>query len=75
MKYATPETFAPSNTKIALADATSKLATRLFQTVKTWRQRSRTRARLANLSSHFLNDIGISRSDVMIESNKRFWEE
>ena len=75
MKYATLETFEHSNTRIPLADATSKLATRLFQTVITWRQRSRNRAQLAGLSSHFLNDIGIDRSDVMIESYKQFWEE
>ena len=75
MKYATSETFEPSNARIPPADATSNLATRLFQTVNTWRQRSRTRAQSTNLSSHFLNDIGVRRSDVVIESNKRFWEE
>jgi len=75
MKYATPEVFEHSNARIPLTEAISKLATRLFRTALTWRQRSRTRARLTNLSPHFLNDIGVSRSDVMIESNKQFWEE
>jgi uncharacterized protein YjiS (DUF1127 family) len=75
MKYATSEAFEHSTARISLADATSNLATRLFQTVITWRQRSRARAQLTNLSSHFLNDIGVRRSDVVIESNKRFWEE
>jgi uncharacterized protein YjiS (DUF1127 family) len=75
MKYATSEAFEHSNARIPLADATSNLATRLFQTVITWRQRSRARAQLTNLSSHFLNDIGVSRSDLVIESYKQFWEE
>jgi uncharacterized protein YjiS (DUF1127 family) len=75
MKYATSEAFEHSNARIPLADATSNLATRLFQTVITWHQRSRTRAQLTNLSSHFLNDIGVSRSDLVIESYKQFWEE
>jgi uncharacterized protein YjiS (DUF1127 family) len=75
MKYATPQAFEHSNVRVPLADAASNLATRLFLIINTWRQRSRTRAQLTNLSSHFLNDIGVSRSDVMIESNKQFWEE
>jgi uncharacterized protein YjiS (DUF1127 family) len=75
MKYATPEAFEFGTAELPLADTTSNLASRFYKTVKTWRQRSITRAQLAGISSHNLQDIGISRIDSHIESNKPFWEE
>ena len=75
MKYATPEALEFGPTRISWADTTSKLASRIYRAVNTWRQRSRTRAQLAGISAHSLQDIGISRIDAVIESNKPFWEE
>jgi uncharacterized protein YjiS (DUF1127 family) len=75
MKYAAAEAFEFGPARISLADTTSKLASRIYKTVDTWRQRSRTRAQLAGISAHNLQDIGISGIDIIIESNKPFWEE
>ena len=75
MKYATSEAFEFGSAELPLADTTSNLALRFYKTVNTWRQRSRTRNQLASISSHSLQDIGISRIDAMIESDKPFWEE
>ncbi len=75
MKYATSEAFEPGSAKLSLADTTSSLASGIYKTVNTWRHRSRTRARLAGLSSSSLQDFGVSRIDAMIELNKPFWEE
>lgn len=46
---------------------------RLFQLVRLWRQRVRTRRQLAALDDHQLSDIGVSRSDRMAELAKPFW--
>jgi uncharacterized protein YjiS (DUF1127 family) len=75
MKTATPDAFEFGHTEISLADTSSTPASRFFKTVDTWRKRSRTRAQLATVSAHSLQDIGISRIDALIESNKPFWEE
>ena len=74
MKYATSEAIEFGTAELPLADTTSNLASKLYRTVKTWRQRSITRAQLAGISAHSLQDIGISRIDADIESNKPFWE-
>ena len=75
MKYATPEAFEFGTAELPLAETTSSLASRFYTTIKTWRQRSIARAQLSGTSSHSLQDIGISRIDAVIESNKPFWEE
>jgi uncharacterized protein YjiS (DUF1127 family) len=38
-----------------------------------WRERSRQRRHLAQLSDHMLHDIGLSRADVWSECEKPFW--
>jgi uncharacterized protein YjiS (DUF1127 family) len=75
MKYATSETFEFSTAELPLAETASRYASRFYETVKTWRQRSISRTQLSGISSHRLQDIGISRIDAVIESNKSFWEE
>ena len=75
MTYATSEAIEFGSAEISMADTTSNLASRFYKTVDTWRQRSRTRAQLAGISSHNLQDIGISRIDAMIELNKPFWKD
>jgi len=46
------------------------IATQLQQ----WLQRSRTRREITELDDHLLRDIGLTRSDVMAESRKHFWQ-
>ena len=40
-----------------------------------WLERMRQRRALASLSDHVLKDLGLSRTDVELESAKRFWED
>ena len=75
MKYATSEAIEFGTAELPLAETSSNLASRLYKTVNTWRQRSISRAHLSGISAHSLQDIGISRIDAVIESNKPFWEE
>jgi uncharacterized protein YjiS (DUF1127 family) len=75
MKYATSEAIEFGAAELPLAETSSNLASRFYKTVKTWRQRSTTRAQLSGISAHSLQDIGISRINAVIESNKPFWEE
>ena len=39
-----------------------------------WHERSRQRRQLECLSDHMLRDIGLTRSDVLAEATKRFWQ-
>ena len=43
------------------------------QTVRVWRERSRSRRALAELDPHLLKDIGLSSYDARVESIKPFW--
>ena len=74
MEYATPEAFAVDHAATSLADSSGNLISKIYKTVNTWRHRSKTRALLSGVSAHTLRDIGISKTDAMIESNKPFWE-
>jgi uncharacterized protein YjiS (DUF1127 family) len=38
-----------------------------------WRERARSRRVLATLDDHRLRDIGVSRADAWLESEKPFW--
>lgn len=40
-----------------------------------WRQLSRDRAELAQMSDERLRDIGLSRADVARESSRPFWDD
>jgi uncharacterized protein YjiS (DUF1127 family) len=42
--------------------------------VREWLQRSRTRSDIAELDDHLLRDVGLTRMDVVAESNKHFWQ-
>jgi uncharacterized protein YjiS (DUF1127 family) len=75
MKYATHEAYEFGRAETSVADAASRLISRYLQAVNAWRQRSRTRAQLAGMSSHLLRDIGLTRGEAMFEANKQFWEE
>ena len=45
----------------------------LWATLAVWRERSRTRARLADLDDHMLRDIGLDPNLVEHEIRKPFW--
>ena len=75
MKYATPEAYEYGRAAASLAETLSSAASHFFAIVKTWRQRSRTRAQLAEASPEILDDIGLTRFQAIVESEKRFWEE
>ena len=38
-----------------------------------WQDRARQRHQLASLESHILKDLGLSRADVVRETDKPFW--
>ena len=50
------------------------LMTAVIATIATWREISRSRRVLATLDDHGLRDIGLSRADVRLESEKPFWK-
>ena len=52
----------------------SDLMIAFWAKIAEWRRRSAGRARLAQLDSRLLRDIGIDQSDQYIEVNKFFWE-
>lgn len=43
------------------------------QTLRTWRNRARTRRSLRDLSLRMLEDVGLEPGDAMAEANKPFW--
>ena len=43
--------------------------------VKAWREVSRQRRELRDLSDHLLKDIGISRADATREADRYFWDQ
>lgn len=45
----------------------------LSETFHVWRQRSRERSLLAELSERDLHDVGLSWSEVAYEAEKPFW--
>lgn len=47
----------------------------ITKTIATWLQRNRTRKQLAQLPDHILKDIGLTRIDVLQESQKAFWQQ
>lgn len=49
------------------------LMARLVDLLLDWNERARSRRQLAGLTETELKDIGLSHSDVTIESSKPFW--
>jgi len=43
--------------------------------LKRWQQLARQRRQLAALSDAALKDIGLSRADVLLESERPFWDD
>lgn len=51
------------------------LLTGVLARVRRWRQLSRQRRELAQLSDEILKDIGLSRADALREAGRRFWDD
>ena len=47
----------------------------LLHQLKRWHQLSQQRQQLASMSDELLKDIGLTRADVMQESERHFWED
>jgi uncharacterized protein YjiS (DUF1127 family) len=45
----------------------------LSETFHTWRERLRQRRELAQWTDRDLHDVGLSRSDIVYETEKPFW--
>jgi uncharacterized protein YjiS (DUF1127 family) len=45
----------------------------LIETLLEWRRLARQRRALASLDDRALKDIGLSRSDIFVETTKPFW--
>jgi uncharacterized protein YjiS (DUF1127 family) len=56
---------------LALGDASDHVVASLGE----WRRRTRERAELAALDDRMLKDIGLTRADAQLLSNKPFWRE
>lgn len=46
-----------------------------WKQVKRWEQLMRQRDQLARMNDEMLKDIGLSRADVLEESERHFWED
>ena len=57
----------------SVVDAGARRARDAGDTLVLWLQRHRQRHRLATLSDHLLSDMGLSRREVVMESEKPFW--
>jgi uncharacterized protein YjiS (DUF1127 family) len=51
----------------------SGLWTQVEETIRIWRERMRDRRELAQWTDRDLHDVGLSRSDVIHETEKLFW--
>lgn len=59
----------------ASAKAIPSFGGRLFETVREWRRRSRSRRELSKLGERDLRDARLTRCEVMSETSKPFWKE
>lgn len=51
------------------------LARRVWRQLKRWYELAEQRRQLASLSDEALKDIGLSRADIMPESERPFWDD
>ena len=64
-----------STTARDLGRKTNGFITRLFESVKAWRDRRVTRKQLSVLSDHMLRDIGIERQEIDANNGVATWPE
>ena len=58
-----------------IADALKEIALTVFAVLCAWQHRALLRAKMANLESRILDDIGLTREQVEQEAAKPFWKE
>ncbi len=57
----------------SLIDALTGVIERCIEGLLTWQQRAADRALPAAMSDRALRDVGLTRSDVLVEADKPFW--
>ncbi len=60
--------------KLDLAHGVMDVICGLFATLCLWQQRVEMRGRMGRLDARILDDIGLSREQVMAEAKKPFWK-
>ncbi len=63
----------PNLTIQAVLAALAQSVTRGLDQLLEWQDRARQRHQLASLEGHILKDLGLSRADVVRETDKPFW--
>lgn len=58
---------------LGLFGSVSQAPSQVFGTLLVWQMRARQRARLAEMESHRLEDMGITASEARREARKPFW--
>lgn len=61
-------------TTLAVIDRVEGLGTRAVNLVRTWARRSNDRRMLGQMNERMLSDIGLTRFDVNLETDKFFWQ-
>lgn len=74
MKQTTYTYFQIPTARKSLPSVARQILARFSNTVHSWNQRSKTRARLTELTPRLLSDVGISEDQRLREINKFFWE-
>ena len=59
---------------LAAVDHVEGIAAQMTNVVRTWARRSNDRRQLALMNEHMLNDIGLTRIDLVREVDKYFWQ-
>jgi uncharacterized protein YjiS (DUF1127 family) len=59
---------------LAAVDHVEGFSAKAVNVLRTWVRRSNDRRMLAQMNEHLLNDIGLTRFDVSLETDKRFWQ-
>ena len=65
----------PESLRRARARTRAASASRIVETLLTWRRRAIERGRLAALDERLLKDIGINRLDMLREVSKPVWQD
>jgi len=63
-----------SATALAMIERVDGFATRSGNVLRTWVRRSNDRRMLAQMNERTLTDIGLTRFDVSLETDKYFWQ-
>jgi uncharacterized protein YjiS (DUF1127 family) len=59
---------------LAAVDRVEGFVTRTSNVFRTWIRRSQDRRMLTQMNDHLLSDIGLTRYDVKLETDKHFWQ-